>query len=102
MKMDPLHGLINDTLCWWDKAFFKQRKQALRVRSMCFVHLEALRESEQAHTDGSEAAIHEFSVALEAVREEHERDRQAVPSSLEKLYALCFRSAPDSHAVKSE
>jgi len=102
MKTDPLHGLINGTLRWWDKASFKQRKQALRVRSMCFTHLEALRAGEQAQTDDSEVAIHEFCAALQAIRQDHERDRQAVPSSLGKLYALCSGSAPDEHAAKSK
>jgi hypothetical protein len=90
MRTDPLHDLINETLRWWDRSVFKQRKQALRVRAMCFVRLESLRYSEQAQKDdGSTAAVQELSLLLEAIRKEHERDREAVPSSLGKLYLLC-------------
>ncbi|CAK0790394.1 unnamed protein product, partial [Prorocentrum cordatum] len=95
MKTDPMHDLIDSTLRWWNKGNHKRRKQALRLRSLCFRRLQVLRAAELAREAGAAAGVEELRQALAAVRAEHERLRDALPRSLEGLYAVCGSTAPD-------
>lgn len=102
MKTDPMHGLIDSTLRWWDRSSHKRRKQALRVRNMCFGRLRELRAAEAAQDAGAAGGALELRRSLAAVRAEHERDREAPPRSLEGLYAICGSAVPVAVVVPEQ
>lgn len=102
MKTDPMHDLIDSALRWWDRGSHKRRKQALRIRNMCFGRLRELRAAEAARDAGAAGGARELRRALLAVRAEHERDREALPRSLEGLYAICGAAVTHAAEVPEE